>query len=342
MKNTVMHVCQVCWFGSIPIFISEIAKAFPEMHHVMVYLHDRRTDYDMHSMMLRRGVEVAHAPRITQKLVSEIDPVAIIFHGTSVKSMEQPLDWLRSWPTVMFYHGMASCSVPINAPFMPVDLTLFVSKYLFNTCFAHRKKELGAYGFCPPCIDETIYTAIKRDPCNMRCVIGRIQTDSPKRHPPEVIDIFKAVQDQHPFVSFTIVGGAKYYANPPLDSLWMPSVGSRLPQSFYKSFDILLVRNPVGVSDTWSRIVTEGMAAGLPVVSENRGGPTEQIDNGVNGFLFDTDEECVEALCKLVESPYMRYTIGARAREKAAANFGLSRLRKELGSFMLKAAMGVI
>ena len=48
MRNVVLHVCQVCWLGSVPIFITEIARAFPELHHTMVHLHDRRTNYQMH------------------------------------------------------------------------------------------------------------------------------------------------------------------------------------------------------------------------------------------------------------------------------------------------------
>lgn len=330
----------MCWLGSVPIFISEVAKAFPEFHHSMVHIHDRRTHFGITQTLQSRGVEVAHAPFITRQLVDEIDPVAIIFHGTSPSRVESG-SWLRRRPTIMFYHGKSGFG-RIRSRLLRADLTLFVSRWLFENSFSHRKDEFRPYDFCPPCIDTSLYASIARSPDSERRVVGRLQTDSPRRHPPEVIEIFKEVQRCVPYVSFTIVGGAKYYKNLPLDSVWMPSVGSRLPQSFYKSFDVLLVRNPSDVTDTWSRIVTEGMASGLPVVCENRGGPTEQIDHGENGVLFDSDEECVKWLCQLLENSTLRYTLGMKARKKAVENYGLLRLRKELGGFLTKAALGVI
>lgn len=337
-SNSVLHVCQVCWIGSVPIFIGEIARAFPELHHVMVHLHDSMSSIHIIDRLQLRGVEVSHAPLITKRLVEEINPIAIIFHGTIPKSLEQPMDWLSDWPTLMFYHGRGGMR-NVRGPLIKTRKTLFVSRTIFNRAFKHRAREFGKYGFCPPCIDTGPYEALERSPTYKDCTIGRLQTDSPGRHPPQVIEIFKRVQAVVPSCRFTIVGGAKYYKDTGLRNLEMPAVGSMLPQSFYRHFDVLLLRNFDGGDDTWSRVVTEGMASGLPVVAENRGGPTEQIAHGEDGFLFDNDDQCVDILCRLITHPDLRYMVGMAAREKAVRHFGLERLRKELGSFMLKAAL---
>jgi len=95
-------------------------------------------------------------------------------------------------------------------------------------------------------------------------------------------------------------------------------------------------------TDTWSRVVTEAMASGIPVVAENRGGPTEQITHEENGFLVDRDKPDLAArtVYTLYTDPPQRRRIGTAARAHATANYGLERLREDLRPFFFNAMIG--
>jgi glycosyltransferase involved in cell wall biosynthesis len=89
-------------------------------------------------------------------------------------------------------------------------------------------------------------------------------------------------------------------------------------------------------------VVTEAMASGMPVVAENRGGPTEQITDGLNGFLVDRDKPDLAAstVCRLYRDGAARERAGKAARAHATANYGLERLREDLRDFFFRAMIG--
>ena len=91
------------------------------------------------------------------------------------------------------------------------------------------------------------------------------------------------------------------------------------------AIDVFVYRT--NVTETWCRAVTEAMAAGLPVVAEKKGGIVEQIEDGVDGFLCESDAEIVERTRQLVRDPQLRVELGMRARAKAVALFDVAQFR---------------
>jgi glycosyltransferase involved in cell wall biosynthesis len=67
--------------------------------------------------------------------------------------------------------------------------------------------------------------------------------------------------------------------------------------------------------------VIQYMAFGLPSVSSNIGTATQQVENGVNGFLVDTEEEWLARLEQLCRDPELRFRIGEAARHEAVARY---------------------
>ena len=47
------------------------------------------------------------------------------------------------------------------------------------------------------------------------------------------------------------------------------------------------------------------------------------IEDGVNGFLAETDDEWVEKLSTLIENPKLRTEMGKRGREKVVAEYSV-------------------
>ncbi len=75
-----------------------------------------------------------------------------------------------------------------------------------------------------------------------------------------------------------------------------------------------------GPHETFCQTVQEAMAAGVPVVGPDAGGPRDLIKSGVTGWRFDPDRpaEMVEAVASLVDSRALRRTMGRAGFEAVA------------------------
>lgn len=71
--------------------------------------------------------------------------------------------------------------------------------------------------------------------------------------------------------------------------------------------------------EPFGQVVVEAMAAGLPVVAADAGGPAEVIDHGVTGLLFSPGdvEALAAAMKRLASDPGLRAALGGAARQQA-------------------------
>lgn len=78
----------------------------------------------------------------------------------------------------------------------------------------------------------------------------------------------------------------------------------------------VLVHSSV-VPEPFGQVIVQAMAAGLPVVATNAGGPSEIITDGHDGLLVAMGDSALlaQALCKLAKRPAMRVRLGMAARE---------------------------
>ena len=72
--------------------------------------------------------------------------------------------------------------------------------------------------------------------------------------------------------------------------------------------------------------VTEAMWKGRPVIGGNVGGIRLQIDDGKNGYLVSSPEECAQRIVQLLRAPKLRAGLGQAGREKVRRDFLLPRL----------------
>lgn len=90
---------------------------------------------------------------------------------------------------------------------------------------------------------------------------------------------------------------------------------------FLRSLDCFLYRT----SDRWTepsgRVITEAMAAGLPVVAHERGGYREYIRQGENGFLYRDCDEAHALISRLRADADLRGRVGQAARASMEALF---------------------
>lgn len=85
--------------------------------------------------------------------------------------------------------------------------------------------------------------------------------------------------------------------------------------SAYASSDIFVMPSR---TETLGLVVLEAMASGLPVVAARAGGIPEMIEDGVSGYLVNTESEAIERVGNLLGSRQDRETMGERARAEAS------------------------
>ena len=85
------------------------------------------------------------------------------------------------------------------------------------------------------------------------------------------------------------------------------------------------------VPEPLGQVVLEGMAAGLPVVAADAGGPAEIIHDGVDGLLYPAGDEAelAERLRRLADDRQLRSRLGREGR-KTAAEFSPERVADQV------------
>lgn len=71
--------------------------------------------------------------------------------------------------------------------------------------------------------------------------------------------------------------------------------------------------------------VTEAMWKGTPVIAGNVGGIRCQIQNGVNGFLVSSVEECARRIVELLKNRRLRERVGRAGKESVRKRFLMPR-----------------
>jgi glycosyltransferase involved in cell wall biosynthesis len=84
---------------------------------------------------------------------------------------------------------------------------------------------------------------------------------------------------------------------------------------FLRSLHCLLPING-GAEENWPRVGLEAMAAGVPIVTENKWGWREMIDHGRTGYLADSDDELVYYTRRLALDEPHRLWIARNARQR--------------------------
>ena len=92
-----------------------------------------------------------------------------------------------------------------------------------------------------------------------------------------------------------------------------------IPQ-ILKALDVLVVPSEI---ETFGMVVLEAMAVGVPVVSCAKGGPSEIIKNGENGFSIDEQDpaKLSEKVKYLIDNPDIKKEIGSAGKRTVERNY---------------------
>lgn len=116
-------------------------------------------------------------------------------------------------------------------------------------------------------------------------------------------------------ISIVIIGGGpseKYLKKNLKEAIFLGHLSGKELSIAMASLDLLIT---TGENETFCQVVQEGMAAGLPVISPNAGGPRDLITHGYNGLHYEVSQPNslkLEAL-KILSDDSLRKTLAKNA-----------------------------
>lgn len=166
-------------------------------------------------------------------------------------------------------------------------------------------------------------------------VVGRHSRDVPEKFHAEDPAFFRQLCESG--MAVQLLGGtclAPSLAEVKNITIW--PVGAIPAPEFLQTLDCFFYRTAVTWLEPFGRVVLEAMACGLPVVCENRGGYVEIIDNGRDGFLFNSEAEARQILLALQQDPALCAQIGEAARRKVEILFSADARRTMLDFYLAR------
>ena len=165
-------------------------------------------------------------------------------------------------------------------------------------------------------------------------VIGRHSRDVPEKHHIADGEVYSALIERGARVQL-LGATCMREAFPRLEALELRPAQRGGVRQYLESLDVFYYRTGTWV-EPWGRVVVEAMAMGLPVVVHARGGYAEIVQDGVDGFVFQTDAEAIDKLARLQDDPELRRRIGGSGRRKVEALLDGEALRRLLAVYLLK------
>jgi len=143
--------------------------------------------------------------------------------------------------------------------------------------------------------------------------IGRLSRPAAEKFSRRTWEIYGRVP--HPIVA-RVLGWAEEVRRrlgPPPRWAECLAAGEQTPQEFLASLHAMVHTGGRAI-ENWPRVALEAMAAGVPIVAENRGGWREMIRHGRTGFLCDSDDQFAYYTARLAYDEAYRMRVVRDAR----------------------------
>ena len=203
------------------------------------------------------------------------------------------------------------------------------------------KRTAGNYpGYVQPSLidlDRFVPSASKKtsESASASFTVGRLSKANPFKHHPDDAALYRQLANHGCRVR--IMGPSPHLEAKlrGLESVELLPAYAQEAHLFLQGLDCFFYRTSENYLEPSGRVITEAMACGLAVVCHKRGGYTEWIEDGQNGFLFDTQQEALEIVLTLKEDPKLRERVGKAARRTAEELFS-DAVRSEIVEFYLR------
>jgi len=199
----------------------------------------------------------------------------------------------------------------------------------------------------PPCIDPLsvknleLPTPFVGEICKQygidpnRPMLCQVSRYDPWKDPLGVIEAYRIVREEIPDVQL-VLAGSMATDDPEGFQVWqdvdaardgdsdihllsnIQQVGNVQINAFQRAADVVIQKS---LREGFGLTVSEGLWKGRPVIGGRAGGIVLQIDDGKNGYLVDTVEDCAQRCLELLRDPAGADEKGAAGREHVRQNF---------------------
>jgi glycosyltransferase involved in cell wall biosynthesis len=319
--------------GGAATWIGCCADALPELTHLVVS--NRGADRKVRRAILgtRENIELVEATLTPQTLgrFLGLRPVAFFNH---LYWDLQPVnrEWLpQDRPHVIsFVHAREALN---GLDVKHADKVVLFSRHLEDPELEQRfsPEQHSNIVVLPNCMNEAPFATLPLQGSRRagRFVVGNLTNGAPWKHAADFLDLCRDFA--RPDVHFRFLGAKDLLSLPHADlPLEIIPPFAEPAASYLGSVSVLVHRTASSCVETWGRVVTEAMFAGVPVVAERKGGIRDQLIHGETGFLCGTRAEFTACLDALHTNEDLYHRVAARAREHALLHFSLRSGRRDL------------
>ena len=183
-------------------------------------------------------------------------------------------------------------------------------------------------------VETSRYIPVNRFTNDLPLTIGWSGSHSTIRHFMTIKNVLRHIQQKYPDIKISVMGGS----NVIVDGLKIDSTewSEEKEISTLQTFDIGIYPLP---DEQWvygksGLKAIQYMAIGIPAIATAIGTNFRVIEEGVTGFLVDSEEAWIEKLSLLIENPALRRSLGVAARLKVEKEFSVeANKRKYLEAF---------
>jgi len=318
-----IHVENWAIVGGIGTYSRDLALTFPEFSHEIIFLNTKGMQYPYIKWFNDQGIRTSFAPtgQITDDMFK--DEEIIMLHNVTGKSIKEPYNWLENHRIFNVHHA----ATPLFSN--RTELDIFVSYWLRNRFYGFESA-MKQVLVLPPCVRSKDYININPRKNVKTPIIGRIQssTNQEKGKFNKCIETLSKITG----CEFLIVGNKIDKVDDARFKFAPIQIGAM--SSYLNQIDIFVLDCPT--TESWSRVATEAMLAGKPVIARNYGdGLAEQMYKA-NAPLFSNESDFIKCMQSFVNDESLRLNIGEKLRFWALENASEKTLRSGLIDYVLK------
>lgn len=240
---------------------------------------------------------------IGKKIIYDIDDLIFLPNKESPHSF---VDFLRNRRKVFKIMELSNC-------------VIVVTKYLAELSTEYNKNVI----FIPPTINTEIYIPPKKHNTKNIC-IGWSGSFSTTKYLKLLKNVLTSIKKNYPKIKIKVIGdknfkieGINIDAKDWLNEDEVKDIGE-LNIGLYPLTKEEWVLGKGGLK------CLQYMGMGIPAICTKYGAASEIINQGVDGFLVDSEEDWIDAISTLIKNPKLREKIGKAARKKVEEKYSVN------------------
>jgi len=189
-----------------------------------------------------------------------------------------------------------------------------------------------------------------------RPLVSQVARFDPWKDPLGVVDAYRLAKREVPDLQLALVGVIEAQDDPEAETVLEQveqckgadadvhlfsdpaQVGHLEVNAFQTASDVVLQKS---VREGFGLTVAEAMWKGNSVIGGNCGGIRVQIEDGKNGFLVNTPEECARRVVELIRDEPLRKRMGSEGRETVRRQYLIPRLLRDYLALIEEVVLGV-